>query len=54
MFDQQCLRDDAAAGLRLLDPGPNSEFPDTGKRFPDTLIKFPVPILREFVSNLLI
>jgi hypothetical protein len=30
------------------------EFPVPLPKFPDTLIKFPVPILREFVANLLI
>ena len=30
------------------------QFPVMGYEFPDTPIKFPVPILREFVANLLI
>ncbi len=29
-------------------------YPDPDRTFPDTPIKFPVPILREFVANLLI
>ncbi len=37
---------------QLARSGP--EFPVPPRKFPDTPIKFPVPILREFVANLLI